>query len=562
MTTNTPQDDESVLTPEDIAAMNFTSSATAAPQTPLRPDEPAADPTLDERLIVPRGQTSSFAHSDEAAHQQAAQEAETQEETAPRYFLVKRQNVRLGSVPHTRPTKLTDDQVSLISVLQVPSTTQEGVEACVENSNPRTVDPKWLETLDRSQKLFHDSTEHQDALSREGSAWFNRPTSEGGHPLTIQRQRSAIEADAELTAERASLAVRTHIGLGTIVNIPLWNSGIWITLRDPGDAAISEALRKQTSERARVGRATHAMGFSNFMVFTIETLTELVVSNITASTTQIPPAQLINYISIHDFATMVLGMASAVFPNGYEYERACTSGPDLCTAVAREVLNLNTCLWDDESKLTKEQILHMSNLKKGWAKAEDLQRYRDQFSSNLGYKKKILASNGSEIEVTLKVPTIGECIEAGHDWIGMVSNFVTAALGLDADNDQRNNYQQDVALITAAGQFTQWVKELNVGGGIISNQRTLRDVFYNDISPDTVLLDNLKKVIQDFSTASMVSVVGILNYTCPACNKPQMVAEGDDPADPKQATPLLIAIDPVATFLELMYRRFLAIRQR
>lgn len=552
MTFPSDSNDEAVLSSHDIAAMSL--PMTQNNKQALLPNEPAEDPTLDERLIVNRS-------TEQVSPPATSEEEHPQEEAVPRYFFVKQQKINLGSLAHTKPSKLKDEEVTMVTVLPLPSTTPEGVEACVNNSNPRSVDPKWLDTLDRSQKLFYDSTEHQDALTREGSSWNNRPLTDGNQPLTIHRLRAAIDGESELTAERASLAIRSHIGLGTIVNIPLWNSGLWVTIRDPGDAAIQNAVRNQTTERMRVGRSTHALGFSNFMVFTIETLSDLVISNITATTAH-SDVNLLNNISIHDFGTMILGLASAIYPNGFEYSRACTSGPDKCTHITREILNLNTCLFDDETKLTKEQRIHMSNMKKGWAKESDLQRYRDQFTANLGFKQAIKASNGSELTLTLKVPTIGECIEAGQDWVGMVSNFVNEALGLDADNEHRNQYQQDIALVTAAGQFTQWVKEITVGQNPITNPRTLRDVFYNDISPDTVLLDNLKNAIKEFSTKSMVSVVGILNYTCPACHKPQMVAEGDNVSDPKQALPLLIAIDPVSTFLELMYRRFLAIRQR
>lgn len=557
--------DEKVLTPEEIAEMTGVSAAApaATPAPTLRPDEPADDPTLDTRLIVPRGHgqaAQAAPSSQQPVPDEGSIEQEAQEESAPRYFLVKHQNVKLGSNPHTKPTRLTDQQATLVTTLPVPSTTAEGIEACVNNANPRSVDENWLEVLNRSQKLFYDSTEHQDALSRPDSVWNNRMLNTAEQPLTMQRLRSP-GGEGELRAERASLAIRTHIGLGTLVNVPLWNSGIWITLRDPGDKAIQEAVRKQVSERMRVGRSTHAMGFSNFMVYTVETMVELVLSNVTGSTAH-TDVDLIRNISIHDFSTMVWGMASAIYPNGFEYSRACTSGPEKCTAVLREVLNLNTCLFPDENMLTKEQILHMSNTKKGWAKQEDLERYRDQFTANLGYSKPIKAANGQEILLTLQVPTIGEVIDAGYDWIGMISNFVTQALGLDADNDQRQRYQQDIALTTAAGQFTQWVKEISVGGHVIRDRRTLMDTFYNDISPDNTLFANMQEAIKEFSTKSMASVVGVLNYTCPSCQKPQMVAKGDDEADPKQELPLVIAIDPVSTFLELMYRKFLEIRQR
>lgn len=570
------QSDDMVLTPEVIASMNLskadTPAAAPAPK-PLAPGEPAADPTLDERLIYPRGQTASYGQVDESAYQQAAEAAKafsdekvlseesTQQEEAPRYFLVKKQKVTLGPIQHTKPSNLKDEEVTLVKTLQLPSTTGEGIEECVSNGNPRSIDENWFEVLDRSQKVLHSSTEHQDALSRENSSWHNRLLSANNSPLSLHRLRSSTDGEAELRAERASLAIRSQIGLGTMVNVPLWNSGMWLTIRDPGDKAIQEAVRQQVSERMRVGRSTHSLGFSNFMVYTIETMVSLILKNITSKTVH-PDVNLIKNISILDFGTLVWGLASAVYPNGFEYARACTSGPEKCTHVVHEVLNLNTCLFVDESLLTTEQKVHMSNMKPGWAKEEDLQRYRDQFTANLGYQKAIKAGNGFELQLTMQVPTIGDCIDAGYDWINMVSNFVTEALGLDADNTDRQRYQTDIALTTAAGQFTQWIKELKLGNQVIKDRRTLMDTFYEDISPDGVLLDNLQTAIKDFSTKSMMAVVGILNYTCPSCKKPQMVAEGDDPADPKEKLPLVVAIDPTSTFLELMFRKFLEIRQR
>jgi hypothetical protein len=154
----------------------------------LAPDEPATDPTLDERLIIPRGQSAQAPQeqAEQLAQEDTAAEApvEAPAESAPRYFLVKHQNIKLGSIPHTRPTRLKDEEATLVTTLPLPSTTAEGIEACIEDGNPRTVDEKWLDILDRSQKVLFASTEHQDALSRTDSVWNNRIVGENNQPQT------------------------------------------------------------------------------------------------------------------------------------------------------------------------------------------------------------------------------------------------------------------------------------------------------------------------------------------------------------------------------------------
>lgn len=561
-------DDDVVLTHEAMAGMSLPITQAPAIPQPLPPGTPADDPGLDDRLIVPRarGETATFAALDDAAYQPspATDEVDMQEEEAPRYFLVRQQHVSLGKIPHTRPVRMVDGKAPPISMaVPLAASTREGIEACAEEGNPRSVDELWLSVLDRSLRSLPQSTEAQDALSRVESEWSNRVLNEADAPLVMHRLRSNETPDTELRAEKASMAARTWLDMGTIVNVPLWHSGIWLTIRDPGDMALQEALRKQLTERIRVGRDSHSMGFSSFMVYTLETLVELILSNVTARSVHadIKTANLIDHISVLDFPTLVWGLASAVYPNGFEYSRACTSGAEKCTHIVHENLNLNTCLFVDKKKLTSEQLKHMSNMGKGWAKAEDLKRYRDQFTLNLGYQKPIKAGNGKEAVLNMKIPTIAEAIDNGHIWLDTISNFVTQALGLDASNEERQTYQRDLALTTEAGQFTQWISQIVIGG-LIKDPATLRNVFYHDISTDDVLLENLKLAIAEFSTKAIVSTIGVLNYTCPACKRPQMVAEGDDPVNPNQDMPLTIAIDPTATFFELMYRKFLAIRAR
>ena len=100
------------------------------------------------------------------------------------------------------------------------------------------VNPQYIDAIKLGAAQMMRTDVLDSALTREGSDWQQSVDYEGlqlkATRPTVQSAKSGMQA----TSENAAMAIQRQMGLGTRVMIPLWHSGIWLTLNTPTDAAL------------------------------------------------------------------------------------------------------------------------------------------------------------------------------------------------------------------------------------------------------------------------------------------------------------------------------------
>lgn len=471
------------------------------------------------------------------------------------YFLAKRQNI----VPVSDFNKGEFDPRA--EIVALPSTFGKAIEEAVNKMSSLAQDENslWADVLQRGRALGYLDEEIVPALSRAGSLWTQTPHPEGSAPLTGVSLALETGKGKALMGERAVLTALSHFGMGTLFRAPLWATGIWITVKAPGDARLVEFARQIVSNKIRLGRMTYGMSFSNHMVYTAELFAEL-LAECEYNSTANEKVNLIDVISIHDFMTIVWALACAIYPNGFNYRRSCVNSPDKCNHVTEERLNISRMLRVDQNALSQEQLTFMANKKNRSVSLEEIQKYQSGFAANFNHQRTITSkTSGRSMKVFFKVPTLRNFLDTGDRWVTGISAAVVEALGADAGFNERNAYMQDLAKVSTSRQYLHWVDHIMLDSDPITGAEALEQIFANVVSVDDDLREQFETAVTEFQNATTVSVIGIPNYRCPLCKGIQHRTEG---AGDEEDVPAIIPVEAVSTFFDLVFQKVALIRKR
>lgn len=192
-------------------------------------------------------------------------------------------------------------------------------------------------------------------------------------------------------------------------------------------------------------------------------------------------------------------------------------------------------------------------------KMEDIKAYQDELATRVNNERTITDENGRSAVIKLRVPSIRDAINVGTVWVNSISSGVIEALGVDSSYDARNKYMSDLAAATNSRQHLHWVESITFNGATVSKAETLEKIFDTVISSNDTLRESFMKHVQDFSNETLMSVIGIPNYTCPACGGHQHMVEGEQEG---AEIPTIIPIEAATTFFDLLFQRTELIRQR
>lgn len=482
---------------------------------------------------------------------------ETKDEGRPlqSYFLAKRQNV----APLDTANMGTFDPRT--EIVALPSTFGQAIEEAIAKMSAlkQADDSLWATTLQSGMRQGHFGDELTPALSDTNALWTHAPQAEGGAPLTGVSLSLPSGSGKNLTGERAVLTALSHFKMGSLFRAPLWASGVWITVKAPGEARLVEFARQVVSNKMTLGRSTYGMSFSNHMVYTAELFAEL-LAECEYNSTANEKIDLIDVISVHDVMTIVWALACAIYPNGFNYRRSCVNSPDKCNHVVEERINVARMLRVNQKKLTQAQLIFMGNKKNRSVSLEEIKKYQSDFASNFNHERVLTAHRtGQHMTVKYKVPTLREFLDTGDRWVTGISSAVVEALGADADFDKRNVYMQDLAKVSSSRQYLQWVESVSFDGSLITERDALESIFEIVVSADNDLREQFEEGVGAFSNATMVSLIGIPNYRCPACNGIQHQTEG---AGEDEDVPAIIPVEAISTFFALLYQKVSLIRDR
>ena len=350
-------------------------------------------------------------------------------------------------------------------------------------------------------------------------AEFKHKNEHSGISLMAQAPKFKAAENENLKGERAVLRLITHLGLGTLYQTPLFHSGMWVTFKPPTESEIIELNRAMINDKIKFGRYTYGLAFSNITSYTIDKLVDFVLSHVYDINIKAEDVNLNNlksHISCQDIPSLLWGFICTMYPRGFKYKTACISNPEKCNYVVEETINVTKLQWTNTRALTDWQKTHMTGRQPKCKDLASIKRYKEELAKI--QKKRITINEGTdkEISITIKTPSIEEYIDAGHRWIGDITETVDKALGSDNTENERNNTIIRYGQASAMRQYNHWIDSIEYQTNIIDDKETIEQLL-DTLSADDEIRNAFIQAVVDYINNSTISVIGIPVFDCPKC---------------------------------------------
>lgn len=441
--------------------------------------------------------------------------------------LFKRQKLNPNH-PALASLKLTRDEVEAIIV-------KKGLNNLDDDQLDKlsTEDRRLLNLYDSLSAMYQDV--YFDDIDKAGD-WHQAIATEGTR-LGLGRFKIENMSDPVM-------AIRATFGQGTVIQVPLWNTGIWISIKAPTLQELIDFEQRTRLEKMNLGRSTNGMVFSNVEVYSTEIYMSFALEHVISASYQFETtdtvAELLKVIKNRDYQQIMLGLVSAMYPDGYPFRQPCVANTDKCTHIDDLLLNFARMGFVDREKLTDKQVRMMTS-RKAKRTREQLAEYQSEFAF---FEKRIDLGNG--LTAVLGVPSLAQQIDAGHAWVDGITRATTEAFGARLAETERIRHIMRSGAMTGLRMHSHWIDRFEHQADPDQEPRIIEDMVNKDrtlelLSEDIELSAKFNKDIMDWVKGTTVSYVGIPKTACPGCQK--------EPED--QSHPYLIPLDIGYVFFTL-----------
>jgi hypothetical protein len=397
----------------------------------------------------------------------------------------------------------------------------------------------WVEAVQYAAHHSFDDDAFVSTLKRDPAAWQQKIDYEGTS-LGIGRPGVAKgDGQTNYTGAAGVNLIQSMKGLGQMVIVPLWHTGIWVTFTAPSDAELFILERQLADAKITMGRETAGLIYSGTSVLISEAVVDFALAHVfDANIQDFNTDKLMQVLSIHDLQTIAWALACTVYPNGYPFSQPCVEQPDKCMHVTNAHLAVDKLSWTDQSALTAKQREFMNSRKTKHTVKEIL-----AYQAEMVRFESAMVDLGDDISMLLKVPSIKQFLDSGNRWVNTILQATQEAFGDTLSNERRNGYIDNQAQLAQIRQYAHWIGKVVVTGrGVITDQTTLENTL-TTLSSDPELTTKILKEIGKYIDGSAVSVIAIPNYNCPNCQKPLSEAESQHP--------FLVPLDATKVFFTL-----------
>lgn len=408
---------------------------------------------------------------------------------------------------------------------------------------------EWAEAMGHSVNNLLEGNPLLESFFRDGSYW-DQVVEESGRRLSAARPQLG-NTSGSLSGERAVHHVRGVLGLGSVIQIPLWHSGIWVSIKAPSDSELLVLDQRLAEAKVSLGNITSGLIFSNSSVHLTNDVVNFALDHVYDSTlADTQTATLRKVILAPDIPLLIWGLACAIYPNGYPMRRPCMADPNNCQHVHEALLHLPRLCWTDTKALTKTQRKHMVN-RKAKHKVEHVRLYQND--GELDTTRIIKLTD--KLAITAKIPSIDEYIDAGFEWIEGITEMIENEFGSTLRGEDRDRHIMAQGNVTLMRQYTHWVENILIyENGPDEEPRVAEGEavkqLLSSLSGENKIRDSFFEKIGKFINDITFSIIGIPRYNCPNCGKPQ----GDEESEKH---PYVIPIDTVNVFFTLQRRRLI-----
>lgn len=388
----------------------------------------------------------------------------------------------------------------------------------------------------------------EDALADPNADWRNT-LQYNGQNINVGRPKFSNKGrGSRLSSERLELSIRSTLGLGAPVQVPMAASGFYATIRPMGEDEIIGLWREVIAETVRLGRVTHGLIFSNNQVFAAKAMFQAFVNTLIQTTvSDLPPENLADHLTINDLPIIAHAVATSIYPNGLPVQRSVFTedGNNMPKEEIKQTIDIRKCLVMNAKMFKEEQLTHMVKRIEKPHTLKMVKEYRDQFVFN----QSTVIDITDTIKLHLHTPSLREYFESGEKWINEILAIVHNAMGADAEERKRMQYISQLALATRLRQYSHYVKAIEEDGELYTTRENV-DKVLNTMSSSNELASKIFKAVSDYINNTQVALVATTSV-----NVYEDTLSGEK-------WPRLIPLDAISVFFQLVEQKLRGITSR
>lgn len=362
--------------------------------------------------------------------------------------------------------------------------------------------------------------------------------------------------DKENMSQSALVAkLSSYLSIGELIQVPLWHSGFWVTLKPPTLKELVNLDIAVASAEITLGRETSTLVYSNYSVVINRILSEFIVNHIHETTLDLPEDEDIrNYILLPDYYLLVNGICATMHPDGYSIKKACRNSLILdennkpkCNFELNAVVDPKKLLFVDRKALNKSMLDQMSNRSVGSVSINSIKDYQLNIDKLLDKTITIHTDNEEiELKMTLSIPTLLSHVNAGSRW---VNDIIKSAEETYTDADTEETKQEklkNIIYTCSLGSNNTFIKNIKLPDGkAITEEQHILDALSN-LSLDEKASEEIHFGIRNYINESVIAIIATPAYDCPICGEPN---ENNIPTN--KAFKDLVPLNMIETFFVL-----------
>lgn len=461
--------------------------------------------------------------------------------------------------PSDKPLEDNEDYICL------PSDFIENIEANITDSDKINLEDsedkkEWARALRDSLDHIVSNKVFQSALIDVMNDFTNKFTY-GNSELGNKTPKLS---SSNATGEKAVIVAAQELGLGTLKNIPLFNSGFHLILKPYTNIELVELNIKISENKISLGSQTKGLVYSSTTYYAIECVIEFIKNHIYNSSLKLESGEdYMDYIASQDIADLIWGILLVSNPSGFNYKRACTVDPANCNIVESGILKLSEAQYINRNALNEAQKIAMSRIDNRSKTKEEVLRYQKELVCMSEKRVPLIESKQLKVNVILKAPTVNEYINSSRTWVMQISDKINQIFSTSSEND-RDRFILDAGKSTSIRQYCHYIsqiEEIRYDGDeevvkIISDRETI-EKYISFIGDNVEVLNKFFDAVTDYISKSTVTVIGIPVYNCSACEKPQ--TQETSVYDPVFSE--IIPVDMLTYFFSHLTQKIAKIRQ-
>lgn len=391
----------------------------------------------------------------------------------------------------------------------------------------------------------------------DGDTWTNLPQ--------IGDVRIAMGQVNQSNNKDPIVQLRYELGLSNEHSIPLWGTGMHLTMMGPGTLESLKLDTKMLLEKIDYGRGTTGFVYDANSVYLNRTVMNFLLDKVTYSTAGVTDRETLkDIILLTDLEPLALGGASTIYPDGYLLRRPCLTSKGGCGFDVDRKVNLRRTLFVSTSKLTKDQMQLMSK-RSGRVDVATIRGYQGQMRPHIS--RLVPLKNNRALR--LRVPTLAAYDRVAGAWMDRISNDAKELVSSNATREEREVYLDRVNRVALLMAYGHWVEAfvkmpedpaadpVDIVCRATGDDKALHykadqdiDKLLEDMASDSEMTYKVAEAIEKFINDMTIATVAVPKAQCPKCGKP---VSGDETSK----HPHLVNINPIEVFFTLLRHKIM-----